>query len=194
VVSCEHDGVGEMTRPEERRPAGKVARLEQLPCPVCKGYLERAQGRHGLVWLCRACRTGAVTLPVLRHVAPRAFVNQLWQAALHNGRTSALVCPACTRPFTEFGARGAAGNTQIKVCVRCFWVWFPPALMSSFSAVATALPARERAPALIDGPTLRTPAAAGVEARRVLGSLAAGELVAALPPPTPRPRRRPRAG
>jgi hypothetical protein len=166
-----------------RRPAGKISRLEQLPCPVCKGYLERAKGRHGLVWLCRACRAGAVTLPVLRQVAPRVFVNQLWQAALHDGRTSALVCPACAQPFTEFGSRGAAADPQIKVCVRCFWVWFSAALMSSFSTAPALATARERAPALIEGPAPRRPAAAaGIEARRILSSLAAGELAAALPP------------
>jgi hypothetical protein len=134
-----------------------------------------------------------VTLPVLRQVAPRPFVNQLWQAALHDGHASGLVCPACTRPFTEFGARGAARSSQIKVCVRCFWVWFPPALLSAFPAVSALPPPRaDRAPALIDGPTPRTAAAAGVGARRVLAALAAGELTAALPAAGARPRPRPR--
>jgi len=74
----------------------------------------------------------------VRKSAPRAFVNALWQAALHNGRPSRLLCPACARPFTEFRAGGTAAGPQIKVCVRCFWVWFSSPRLSSFAAVAAA--------------------------------------------------------
>jgi hypothetical protein len=163
--------------------AKKLSRLEQLPCPLCGGYLERAKGRHGLVWLCRVCRAGAVTLPILRQVAPRAFVNELWQAALHDGRDSRLVCPACTRPFTEFEGTRAAGNPQIKVCVRCFWVWFSPTLLASVAEVGMERTALDRAPKLISGAVARKPTAAGAEARRVLGSLGAGVLLGAIKKP-----------
>ena len=129
--------------------------MEPLPCPLCRGFLEPTTGRHGLVWLCRACRAGAATLPILRQVAPRAFVNRLWQAALHNGRTSALVCPSCAQPFTEFVGAGAAVDLRLVVCVRCFWVWLGPKELSSLSAAAPA---------------------AAVDARHILGSLAAGVL------------------
>jgi ribosomal protein L37AE/L43A len=161
-----------------------VSRLEQLPCPSCGEYLERGKGRHGLVWLCRGCRAGAVTLPILRQVAPRAFVNHLWQAALHAGRPSALRCPACAQPFTTFAARGDVA-AQIKVCVRCFWVWFGSETLLAFSMPPALPPA---APLLTDA-ARRDAVASGPAARRVLGSLAAGELAAALPPPA-RPRRR----
>lgn len=150
--------------------------MEQLPCPTCGGYLERAQSRHGLVWLCRACRAGAVTLPVLRQVAPRTFVNELWQAALHDGRKSRFVCPACAQPFTEF--RRAAVHPQIKVCVRCFWVWFSPELVAVLAATPRALA----------GPPSGAAPAAGAEARRVLGSLGAGVLLGAI---ERRPRKNP---
>ncbi len=153
-----------------------ISRLEQLPCPSCGAYLERGKGRHGLVWLCRACRAGAVTLPILRQVAPRAFVNRLWQAALHDGRASALVCPACSQPLTGFAARGDPAPSPIKVCVRCFWVWFGSETLLAFSAV----PALARTPPLLDGAPPRG-AMSGAEARRVLGSLAADELAEALP-------------
>jgi hypothetical protein len=115
-----------------------------------------------------------VTLPILRQVAPRAFVNHLWQAALHGGHASRLVCPACDQPFTEF----AEPQAQIKTCVRCFWVWF----------------SADGARRLLDGAMDREPARSSIDARRVLGSLAAGELATALPrAPTPR-RRRPIPG
>lgn len=69
--------------------------MESLPCPLCRECLAPIRRRHGLVWVCRGCRAGAVTLPILRQVAPQPFVNQLWQAALHNGRTARVMCPGC---------------------------------------------------------------------------------------------------
>ncbi len=98
--------------------------MEALSCPLCGGSLEPRRGRHGLVWWCDTCGAGAATLPILREVAPPALVNQLWQAALHEGRTSAIVCPSCARPFTELVDSGL--GPQPRVCVRCFWVWFAP--------------------------------------------------------------------
>jgi hypothetical protein len=51
--------------------------MQPLPCPLCRKALEPATGWHGLVWVCRACRAGAATLPILHQVAPRPLVNQL---------------------------------------------------------------------------------------------------------------------
>lgn len=149
--------------------------MESLPCPLCKEALEPTKGRHGLVWVCRMCRAGAVTLPILRQVAPRPFVNQLWQAALHHGRPSRVVCPACTQPFTEFGEATAADHPQLKVCVRCFWVWLSPEGLSSVFTMPTVPPAPGLGRALVQG-AARGESAAAAAARQVLGSLAAGVL------------------
>lgn len=115
-----------------------VSALECLPCPVCGDLLDRGAGRQGLVWICQSCRAGAVTLPILRKHAPRPFVNALWQAALHHGRPSPLVCPACTQPFTRvattFGGR-------IEVCVRCYWVWLDSDVLDQLATDTVALPA-----------------------------------------------------
>ncbi len=111
------------------REAPGRPRLEDLSCPLCRGSLERAKGRHGLVWLCRDCRAGAVTLPVLRRVAPRGFINDAWQTALRCGRRSRLVCPACAEPFVEVSVGG--DDPRIKACVRCFWVWLNPEALST---------------------------------------------------------------
>jgi ribosomal protein L37AE/L43A len=97
-----------------------IADLASLPCPRCGERLERGEGRQGLVWVCRTCRGGAVTLPILRKYAPRPFVNALWQTALRAGRPSALHCPACAHPFT---AVASAAPAEIQACVRCYWVW-----------------------------------------------------------------------
>jgi hypothetical protein len=149
--------------------------MEPLPCPLCKGALEPSRGRHGLVWVCRVCRAGAVTLPTLRQVAARPFVNQLWQAALHHGCASKVVCPACTQPFTEFRRASGAAHPPLKVCVRCFWVWLSPEGLSSVFTVPTLPPMLGLDRAVVQGTARGEPAAAD-EARRVLGSLAAGVL------------------
>ncbi len=116
------------------RRAAIVTSLEALPCPLCGDSLERGAGRQGLVWICRSCRGGAVTLPILRRVAPRPFVNALWQTAIRRGRVSPLTCPACTQPFTEV----AAGvMPQIRACIRCYWVWLDCDALDSLATVGT---------------------------------------------------------
>ena len=123
-----------------RSPA--ITDLEALPCPLCDESLERGAGRQGLVWICRTCRGGAVTVPILRKFAPRPFVNQLWQTALHRGRRSSLLCPGCTHPFTEVGGVATQG---IRVCVRCYWVWLDCDALASLSTLVAppaALPSR----------------------------------------------------
>jgi hypothetical protein len=122
------------------RRAARIACLADLPCPLCGDVLERGQGRKGLVWICRECRAGAVTLPILRQVAPRPFVNGLWQAALHGGRASDLLCPACNLPFKEIPRT----NPRVHACVRCFWVWLDCEQIDSLAAVVD--PPRELPP------------------------------------------------
>ncbi len=116
----------------------EISCLEALPCPLCGGALERGAGREGLVWICRSCRGGAVTLPILRKFAPRPFVNQLWQTALHHGRRSALACPACLHPFAEVASVHAL---HLGVCVRCYWVWLDCDALEALATLGTPPPA-----------------------------------------------------
>ena len=148
--------------------------MEPLPCPLCREFLEPTKRRYGLVWVCRMCRAGAVTLPILRQVASRPFVNHLWQTALHNGRPSSVVCPACAQPFTEFRGASAAVTAQLKVCVRCFWVWLYPE--ARLSPVADPMPSALRLSRALEQEADRGEATAVVEACDVLSSLAAGIL------------------
>jgi len=156
----------------------KAPPLDALPCPLCRRALEPVKGQHGLVWLCRECRAGAATLPILRQVAPRTFVNRLWQAALHDGRRSTLVCPSCTKPFTEFG--GGAVNRQLKVCVRCFWVWLSARASASLSARAIPAVTPDETRALVPSRASRGSVPSAANARHTLGKLTAGVLVRAL--------------
>jgi len=120
------------------RRMADISCLEALPCPLCGESLERGQGRQGLVWMCRNCFAGAVTLPILRRFAPRPFVNRLWQAAQHYGRDSRLACPGCALPFTEITSDAFP---QIGVCLRCYWVWLSSDVLSSLSTMGTPPPA-----------------------------------------------------
>ena len=166
-------------RPDEELEAhgspgrARVPPLERLPCPLCKRSLEPTKGRHGLVWLCRTCRAGAATLPILRQVAPRDFVNHLWQAALHNGCPSALVCPSCARPFTRFLKPRGVAQPQLEVCVGCFWVWLGSESFSSHVSAGELPPPLDQTRALVRRVALPPSPSAAVEARQALGSLAA---------------------
>ncbi len=149
--------------------------MQPLPCPLCRAFLEPIKRRYGLVWVCRTCRAGAVTLPILRQVTAGPFVNHLWQTALHDGRPSAVVCPACTQPFTEFRGASAAVNAQLKVCVRCFWVWLCPERLLSPAAANPLPPALRRGRALVQETDHEAATTAG-EACAILSSLATGIL------------------
>lgn len=109
-----------------------VATLDSMECPLCREPLERGAGSQGLVWLCQSCHGGAVTLPILRRHAPRAFVNALWQSALHHGRCSSLYCPACSQPFTEVASTYGG---QIRVCIRCYWVWLDSEVLEALASM-----------------------------------------------------------
>jgi len=71
------------------------------------------------------------------------------------------------------------------VCVRCFWVWFGAESLTAFAAA----PMLERPRPLLADASPDERVSSGAEARRVLGSLGAGEIAAALPRVT-RSRRR----
>jgi Zn-finger nucleic acid-binding protein len=115
---------------------GRSMESQSMPCPSCGAELEPASGQHGIVWLCRACRAGAATLPILRKVAPRAFVNQLWQAALADAVPSPRICPSCTQPFAGFAGSRAKVEPNLEVCTRCYWVWLDSATLKLVSRVA----------------------------------------------------------
>lgn len=149
--------------------------MDPLPCPLCGEHLEPTKRRHGLVWVCHTCRAGAVTLPILRQAAPQTFINQLWQTALHHGRPSRVRCPACRLPFTEFRGATATVNSQLKVCVRCFWVWLRPGALSSSATADSLPPTFAQAPALISEATREEDISAS-EACQTLSTLAAGVL------------------
>jgi Zn-finger nucleic acid-binding protein len=141
-----------------------------MPCPGCGVDLEPTHGRHGIVWLCRTCRAGAATLPILRQVAPRDFVNQVWQAALQNGVPSARVCPSCTQPFTTFTGSRAKIEPHLEVCTRCYWVW----LDSESLRLLARITGRPR------GLRRRSGSAIGAEAQGTLLQLAANVVLDAL--------------
>jgi Zn-finger nucleic acid-binding protein len=93
------------------------------PCPTCGGPLEVLSGRHGLVHACIDCQAGATTLAVLKKVAPRDFINHVWQSAQRHGVESARICPSCARPLLETQHPDVEITPHIDVCLRCYLVW-----------------------------------------------------------------------
>ena len=93
-------------------------------CASCSHPIHARGTTHGVVWICDACGTGAATLSVLRRVAPRAFVQHLWQAALAHGRPGAQRCPSCTQPLLDFADAPVTVTPIVSVCRRCYFVIF----------------------------------------------------------------------
>ena len=105
--------------------------LEPMRCARCAGPLAAQAGRHGLVWVCADCVAGATTLGVLRHVAPRAFINHLWQAARLHGEPSRKACPSCTQPLVELRPPKVEIEPALEVCCRCFLIWMERATLAA---------------------------------------------------------------
>lgn len=63
------------------------------------------------------------TLSVLKRVAPKEFVNHLWQSAHQVGRPSVKRCPSCRLPLTRLGPEVEI-EPEFDVCIRCYVVWF----------------------------------------------------------------------
>ena len=113
--------------------------LDPMRCATCGGPLTSQPGRHGIVWVCGICVAGATTIGVLRHVAPKAFINHLWQAARLHGSLSRKICPSCTQPLIELRPPQVEIEPALDVCCRCFLIWMEkPAL----TALAGAAPPR----------------------------------------------------
>jgi Zn-finger nucleic acid-binding protein len=99
-------------------------------CPQCRKPLEVRRSRFGLVRVCAECLGGTTTLSVLKRVAPREFINHLWQAAQRSGLPSEKPCPSCTQPLLELRPPDIVIEPRIDVCIRCYIVWFEHAALS----------------------------------------------------------------
>lgn len=97
-------------------------------CPLCGDLLTTRRSRFGLVRVCVACVGGTTTLAVLKRVAPKEFINHLWQAAHRSGRPSVKKCPSCGQPLLRLGP-GVEIEPEIDVCIRCYVVWFERAAL-----------------------------------------------------------------
>jgi hypothetical protein len=101
-------------------------------CPSCSGELRPCRTTHGVVWLCDPCSAGATTLGVFRRVAPRPFVNHLWQAGRAHGQPSARRCPSCTQALLELDASRVELSPSLLLCCRCFLVWLEEPTLEAF--------------------------------------------------------------
>jgi hypothetical protein len=106
--------------------------LEPMRCASCSEELRPRRTEHGIVWLCGSCVAGATTLGVLRKVAPRPFINHLWQASQLHGRASAKRCPSCTQPLLDLDGTGVALSPSLLVCCRCLLVWLEKPSLEAF--------------------------------------------------------------
>lgn len=106
--------------------------MEPMRCARCSFELRPERTEHGLIWLCGSCATGAATLGVIRKVAPRRFVQQLWQAARSHARPDAWRCPSCTQPLLTFEGTPVEASPSVRVCCRCFLIVLAQPEMEAF--------------------------------------------------------------
>jgi hypothetical protein len=105
-----------------------TAAIDFEQCPLCWEPLSPRRSRFGQVRVCARCMGGTTTLPVLKRVAPREFIQHLWQAAQRSGRSSFKSCPSCRQPLLSLGPEVEI-EPEFDVCVRCYVVWFEQATL-----------------------------------------------------------------
>ena len=96
--------------------------VDAMLCAACSTALRPRGTPYGVVWVCARCGAGAATVPVIRRVVPRGFVQHLWQAARLHGRPSAQRCPSCTQPLSTFDGSPVEVSPVVSVCCHCFFV------------------------------------------------------------------------
>lgn len=159
-----------------------MGEIQPMLCASCSGELRAQRTDHGLVWLCGSCVAGATTLGVIRKVAPKDFVNHLWQAGYAHDRPSAQRCPSCTQPLLELDGARVELSPSMLLCCRCYLVWLERATLEAFRLAEQRVRsvAREAA-ALSRVEALGEPQRSAREARDALVfALAAGQELAAV--------------
>jgi len=119
------------------------------PCPICARPLETVRGKHGVFLACVDCQAGATTLPVLKKVAPREFVDHLWQMIQRHGEPSKRSCPSCARALLEAPAEVEL-EPRVDVCLPCYLVWLDATALAQ-APVGERLP--DRAPLGLPAPS-----------------------------------------
>jgi len=105
-------------------------------CPNCRNRLSRTQNKIGFYWVCPNCGGRAVSVPLLRRVLARDYVNSLWAAARDGEGTPGRRCPACDRRMLEVAVLTAGESIKLDVCKSCEFVWFDPSEFESAPACA----------------------------------------------------------
>ena len=95
-------------------------------CPRCRRRLIRTQTEHGVFYVCPGCEGRAVSLSVVRRMAGRQPVRQLWQEANREEARPGVGCPICHRTTVEVPLPVEGREVPLDVCVGCRFVWFDP--------------------------------------------------------------------
>jgi membrane associated rhomboid family serine protease len=92
-------------------------------CPRCKVRLKRHKQDSLIFWRCDQCDGRTASLGLLRQVASRETIDNLWRTAAKGGR-SGVACPSCERPMAEVAVPTGAGTELLDVCRSCHFIWF----------------------------------------------------------------------
>ena len=95
-------------------------------CPHCRKPLGRVKAPLGVFWQCSGCGGRAATLPLLRRLFAREYVNQIWEYARDGKGVPRRDCPACRGRMIDVPVVYRDLAHWLDVCTRCQLVWFDP--------------------------------------------------------------------
>ena len=96
------------------------------PCPRDGTELALLRERGKVCHRCPHCCGYLITLPLLRRLLSRTFVNEVWNRAREGGNSEGnLLCPRCRQAMAAVRtpAKESTPEIELDVCSRCQHVW-----------------------------------------------------------------------
>jgi len=120
-----------------------------MRCPRCSDELVATVCDRGKIHACSTCAGCAVTVEMLRRLAPKDRVNRAWRQAREHHDRSALTCPECGAAMRMVHLAIGTGDLALDACAVCHVVWFDQSELATF-APASGKPTAEERVAAID--------------------------------------------
>ncbi len=94
-----------------------------MECPRDRQPLEALSLDHAVCFACPQCGGRAATVELLRRMAPRERLRELW-ALVRAGAAADAECPSCRKPMRLVALREAERVLQLDGCAGCHVIWF----------------------------------------------------------------------
>lgn len=109
-----------------------------MRCPACAVDLVAGNAGGALSFRCATCEGTAVTVPVLRRLAPGDRVWTLWNEVWQDAEPAMRRCPACEAPMACVTVDEGAAGLEIDACRTCQVIWFDLGELRAFAPADSA--------------------------------------------------------